>query len=72
LATAAQWAGDATSSNWLSRTLDNRRVLIFLFMVPAAGLLLLFLTYPLGLCIWLEITDTRICSAVYINFLWNN
>ena len=29
-------------------------------MLPAAGLLLLFLTYPLGLGIWLGFTDTRI------------
>jgi multiple sugar transport system permease protein len=71
LATAAQWAGDATSSNWLSRTLDNRRVLIFLFMVPAAGLLLLFLTYPLGLGIWLAFTDTTIGRPGEFIGLWN-
>ena len=33
----------------LSRALDNRTVLGLLFMLPAAALLLLFLTYPLGL-----------------------
>jgi multiple sugar transport system permease protein len=55
----------------LSRTLDNRRVLIFLFMVPAAGLLLLFLTYPLGLGIWLAFTDTTIGRPGEFIGLWN-
>src|SRR3546814_10446155 len=32
-------------------------------MTPAAGLLLIFLTYPLGLGIWLGFTDTRIGRA---------
>ena len=32
-------------------------------MLPAAGLLLLFLTYPLGLGVWLGFTDTRIGRA---------
>ena len=29
-------------------------------MVPAAGLLLVFLTYPLGLGTWLGFTDAKI------------
>jgi multiple sugar transport system permease protein len=40
--------------------LDDRNVLGFLFMFPAAVLLLIFLTYPLGLGVWLGFTDTRI------------
>ncbi|MFM9843696.1 MAG: carbohydrate ABC transporter permease [Dongiaceae bacterium] len=44
----------------LSRFLDNRNVLSFLFMLPAASILLLFLTYPLGLGIWMGFTDVRI------------
>ena len=40
--------------------LDNRNVLSVLFMLPAAALLLIFLTYPLGLGIWLGFTDTKI------------
>jgi multiple sugar transport system permease protein len=44
----------------LSRMLDNRAVLSFLFMLPAASILLLFLTYPLGLGIWMGFTDVRI------------
>jgi multiple sugar transport system permease protein len=46
--------------NALSRALDNRAVLGLLFMLPAAVLLLLFLTYPLGLGTWLGFTDAKI------------
>src|SRR3954470_6564098 len=43
------------------RALQNsRNVLGLLFMLPAAVLLLLFLTYPLGLGVWLGFTDTKI------------
>src|SRR3977135_2347678 len=47
-------------NNALSRFLDNRNVLGLLFMVPAAALLLLFLTYPLGLGVWLGFTDAKV------------
>jgi multiple sugar transport system permease protein len=47
----------------LSRALDNRNVLGALFLLPAAALLLLFLTYPLGLGTWLGFTDTKIGRA---------
>jgi multiple sugar transport system permease protein len=46
--------------NLLFRLLDHKLVLIVLCMLPAAGLLLLFLTYPLGLGIWLAFTDAQI------------
>jgi multiple sugar transport system permease protein len=42
--------------NWL----DNRNVLGGLFMLPAGALLLVFLTYPLGLGTWLGFTDAKI------------
>ena len=42
------------------RFLDNRNALGLAFMLPAAVLLLLFLTYPLGLGLWLGFTDARI------------
>ena len=43
------------------RALQNSRNLLgLLFMLPAAVLLLLFLTYPLGLGVWLGFTDTKI------------
>jgi len=40
--------------------MDNRNVLGALFMLPAAAILLTFLTYPLGLGVWLGFTDTKI------------
>jgi multiple sugar transport system permease protein len=45
------------------RILNDRNVLGALFMMPAAVMLLVFLTYPLGLGIWLGFTDTRIGRA---------
>jgi multiple sugar transport system permease protein len=44
----------------LSRFLNNRNSLGLLFMLPTAILLLLFLTYPLGLGVWLGFTDTKV------------
>ena len=44
----------------MDRILDNRNVLGFLFLLPAGALLLLFLTYPLGLGTWLGFTDAKI------------
>jgi multiple sugar transport system permease protein len=44
----------------LSHFFNNRNVLGMLFMLPAAVLLLLFLTYPLGLGTWLGFTDAKI------------
>ena len=49
----------ATTERWL----DNRHVLGLLFLLPAGVLLLLFLTYPLGLGTWLGFTDTKIGRA---------
>jgi multiple sugar transport system permease protein len=52
---------------WLSALADSRNLLGILFMAPAAGLLLVFLTYPLGLGLWLGLTDTTIGrSGVFI------
>ena len=47
----------------LSRLLNNRNTLGWLFMLPTALLLLVFLTYPLGLGVWLGFTDTKIGGA---------
>src|SRR5262249_10759059 len=41
----------------------NRNWLGFWFMLPAAGFLLLFLAYPLGLGIWLSLTSAKIGRA---------
>jgi multiple sugar transport system permease protein len=40
--------------------LESRNVLGLIFMLPAGALLLLFLTYPLGLGLWLGLTDQKI------------
>jgi multiple sugar transport system permease protein len=47
----------------LSRLNNSRNALGLLFMLPAAVFLLGFLTYPLGLGVWLGFTDTRIGRA---------
>src|SRR5471032_280369 len=47
----------------LHRLLENRNFLGLAFMLPAAVLLLLFLTYPLGLGTWLGFTDTKVGRA---------
>ena len=44
----------------LSRFFNNRNTLGAVFMVPAALILLVFLTYPLGLGTWLGFTDAKI------------
>jgi len=47
---ATAWERLKVSRNWLG----------FWFMLPAAGFLILFLAYPLGLGVWMSFTDTRI------------
>jgi len=54
------WVPAASAPWWLARVLERKPVLLVLCMAPAAGLLLLFLTYPLGLGVWLAFTDTQI------------
>jgi len=51
------------SPGLLERLQDNRNALGLLFMVPAAALLMVFLTYPLGLGTWLGFTDAKIGRA---------
>src|SRR5215475_3264209 len=53
----------ASGSSALSRAFDNRNLLGLLFMLPAAAVLLIFLTYPLGLGTWLGFTDAKIGRA---------
>jgi multiple sugar transport system permease protein len=53
----------ATQQTALARALDHRGVLGAMFMLPAAVLLLLFLTYPLGLGTYLGFTDAKIGRA---------
>lgn len=47
----------------LQKLQNSRNALGLLFMLPAAVLLVLFLTYPLILGIWLGFTDTKIGRA---------
>ena len=44
----------------LRRLGDDRNLLGLLFLAPAAIILLVFLTYPLGLGTWLGFTDTKV------------
>ncbi len=64
----------ATHVSLMSRLNNNRDLLGIFFMLPAAVLLLLFLTYPLGLGIWLSMTDARIGGGGsfigWENFVW--
>ncbi|MGE0006643.1 MAG: carbohydrate ABC transporter permease [Parvibaculaceae bacterium] len=71
--------GSAAQAVPLLRRLENSRLgLGLLFLLPAAALLLVFLTYPLGLGVWLGFTDERIGrSGIYVGlenyeFLWND
>src|SRR5690606_16418648 len=44
----------------LTRLQNSRNGLGFFFMLPAGALLILFLSYPLGLGVWLGFTDAKI------------
>src|SRR4249920_3353291 len=62
----------------LEKLQNNHNALGLIFMLPAAVLLLLFLTYPLGLGVWLGFTDAKVGRPGewiglenYI-FLWND
>lgn len=48
------------SRGMLARLRESRLLLGLVFLFPAAVILLVFLTYPLGLGIWLGFTDTQI------------
>jgi multiple sugar transport system permease protein len=62
----------------MRKLLNNRHFLGLLFMLPAGVLLLVFLTYPLGLGTWLGFTDTKVGRAgVWVGldnykFLWGD
>jgi multiple sugar transport system permease protein len=61
---AQQWSeAPAGRGNPLARLFDWKPFLVFICLLPAVGLLLVFLTYPLGLGIWLAFTDTKIGRA---------
>ena len=60
VATMTDWNRTRIQQGWLARLFDNKAFLIFICLLPAMGLLMVFLTYPLGLGIWLSFTDTKI------------
>ncbi len=60
-ATATEgWKRRAADQGRLSRLFDNKAFLIVMCLLPTVGLLGVFLTYPLGLGVWLAFTDTTI------------
>jgi multiple sugar transport system permease protein len=60
------------------RLRTNRNWLALWFMLPAAAFLILFLAYPLGLGVWMSVTDERIGrTGIFIGlenyeWLWND
>lgn len=54
------WSKARPRPGALVRLFDHRLFLAMACLLPAAGLLLVFLTYPLGLGIWMAFTDTTI------------
>ena len=61
--TADEWRPTRQKQTALGRLFDSKPFLVFICLTPALGLLLLFLTCPLGLGIWLSFTDTQIGQA---------
>lgn len=63
----------SSQSAW-QRLITNRNWVALWFMLPAAGFLIVFLAYPLGLGVWMSFTDVRIGrDGVFIgleNYQW--
>ncbi len=49
--------------SWLAKLFDSKPFLVALCLLPCSGLLIVFMTYPLGLGLWLSLTDTTIGQA---------
>lgn len=58
--TTATWEDTAARQGFLSRLFDNKAFLIVACLTPAVGLLLVFLSYPLALGVYLAFTDKTI------------
>jgi multiple sugar transport system permease protein len=69
-----RWTPVRRDPTWFARLLDWKPFLIVMCLFPAVGLLSVFLTYPLGLGIYLAFTDATIGRAgVWVgleNFIW--
>ena len=59
-APAHPWRWSPPQNTWLVRLFDHKPFLAVLCLFPAVALLVVFLTYPLGLGVYLAFTDTRI------------
>jgi multiple sugar transport system permease protein len=58
--TVPEWIRQRPQPSWIVRLFDWKPFLVIACLTPAIGLLMVFLTYPLGLGIWLAFTDTTI------------
>ena len=60
-ATAAPaWVRNRQQPGALARLFDSKAFLVIVCLLPAVGLLMTFLTYPLGLGVWLALWDQTI------------
>jgi multiple sugar transport system permease protein len=59
------------SGSWLRRTLDRPNVLGLILAAPAALILILLLAYPLGLGVWLSLSDAVLGSTAHFVGLKN-
>ncbi|MCU0945889.1 MAG: sugar ABC transporter permease [Rubritepida sp.] len=57
---ATHWSKARPPPSALARLFDNKAFLIVICLLPAVGLLTVFLTYPLGLGVFLAFTDQTI------------
>ena len=57
---SANWVHRRADPTWIVRLFDTKPFLVVICLLPAVGLLMTFLTYPLGLGIYLAFTDTTI------------
>ncbi len=57
---ASTWVAKRPAPSALARLFDYKPFLIAVCLFPAVGLLVAFLTYPLGLGVYLAFTDTQI------------
>jgi multiple sugar transport system permease protein len=68
----------ASLASIAARLQDNRNALGLLFLLPSALILLVFLTYPLGLGTWLGFTDAKVgrpgefIGLENFDFLWHD
>ena len=66
---SATWVHRRADPTWLVLLFDSKPFLVIICLLPAVGLLMTFLTYPLGLGIYLAFTDTTIGKrGVWVGF----